>query len=60
MKINYLNYEIIIIDNNSTDDSVLFIENNYPKIIIKKLEKNFGFAHPNNLGAKIIALYFFT
>ena len=35
MSIDYSNYEIIVIDNNSTDDSILFLEKNYPKIIIK-------------------------
>ena len=53
MKIDYSNYEIIVIDNNSSDDSILFLEKNYSKIIIKKLEKNNGFAYPNNLGAKL-------
>ncbi|WP_316507055.1 glycosyltransferase family 2 protein [Nitrosopumilus sp.] len=53
LKIYYSNYEIIIIDNNSTDGSIEFLEKNYPHIILKKLEKNYGFAQPNNLGAKL-------
>lgn len=53
LKVNYTNFEIIIIDNNSTDGSVEFVKNNYSQIKIKKLEKNYGFAYPNNLGAKI-------
>jgi len=52
-KINYPNYEIILVDNNSTDDSIEFVKNTYPSIIIIKLEKNYGFAEPNNIGAKI-------
>jgi len=52
MKINYPNYEIIVVDNNSTDDSIEFVKNTYPSIIIIKLEKNYGFAEPNNIGAK--------
>jgi len=51
-KITYLNFEIILIDNNSTDNSVDFIKNKYPSTIIIKLEKNYGFAYPNNVGAK--------
>ena len=51
-KVNYSNFEIIIIDNNSTDGSIEFIENNYSKIKIKKLDKNYGFAYPNNIGVK--------
>ena len=53
MKENYKKIEIILIDNNSTDGSIEFIKNNYPSVVIKKLEKNYGFAEPNNIGAKI-------
>jgi len=52
MKIDYNNYEIILIDNNSTDDSVEFVKNKYSSIIIIKLDKNYGFAEPCNIGAK--------
>jgi len=51
-RIDYDNYEIILVDNNSTDDSIEFVKNTYPSIIIIKLEKNYGFAEPNNIGAK--------
>lgn len=51
-KINYKNFEIIVIDNNSIDGSIEYIENNYPKIKIKKLDKNYGFAYPNNIGVE--------
>jgi len=53
MNINYSNYEVILVDNNSQDDSIEFIRKFYPTIIIRKLEKNFGFAKPNNIGVKI-------
>jgi len=52
MKINYKNHEIIIVDNNSIDQSVEYVKNTYPSVIIIKLEKNYGFAEPNNIGAK--------
>jgi len=48
----YKNSEVIIVDNNSSDDSVVFIEKNYPQIQLIKLNKNFGFAIPNNIAAK--------
>jgi len=51
-KITYPNYEIILVDNNSSDDSIEFVKTNYPSTIIIKLEKNYGFAYPNNVGAK--------
>jgi len=53
LNVNYENIEIIVIDNNSSDGSIEFIAKNYPKVKIKKLEKNTGFAYPNNLAAKI-------
>lgn len=50
---NYKNYEIIIIDNNSIDESVEFVKSFDSKIQILELNKNFGFVIPNNMGAKI-------
>jgi len=53
MEINYSNFEVILVDNNSEDDSIEFVKNNFPSVIILKLSKNYGFAKPNNIGAKI-------
>jgi len=53
MQENYKKTEVILIDNNSTDGSIEFVKRNYPSVIIKKLEKNYGFAEPNNIGARI-------
>ena len=52
-KVEYDNFEIILVDNNSTDGTIEFISKNYPSITIIKLESNKGFAEPNNIGAKI-------
>lgn len=52
-KIEYDNFEVIIVDNNSTDNTIEFITENYPFIQILKLDSNKGFAEPNNLAAKI-------
>ena len=40
--------EIIIIDNNSSDDSVKFISNNFPKVKIHVHKKNYGFCKGYN------------
>jgi len=52
-KINYSNIEIILVDNNSSDSSIEFVEKNYSNVVIIKLNKNHGFAKPNNIAAKI-------
>ncbi|HUS51538.1 MAG TPA: glycosyltransferase family 2 protein, partial [Candidatus Paceibacterota bacterium] len=52
LKNNHKNYEIIIVDNNSIDGSVDFVRKNYSKIQIIELDKNYGYAKPNNIGAK--------
>lgn len=51
-KIAYLNFEIILVDNGSEDDSVEMAEKSFPKVLIVKSEKNLGFAGGNNLGLK--------
>ena len=54
----YANYEVIIADNGSTDDSITFIEQNYPRIELFRFEKNLGFAKGyNDALAKVKAPY---
>ena len=49
-----LNYEIILVDNASTDGSVEFFEREYKdKIIFIKNNKNLGFGRANNKGIEI-------
>ncbi len=54
-KLNYPKdkYEVIMMDNASSDDSVEFTRKNFSWIKILKLDKNYGFCKPNNEGAKI-------
>ena len=49
---SYKNFEIILVDNNSTDDSIDYVRKNFRNVKIIKLNKNFGFAEPSNIGAK--------
>ncbi len=51
---SFKDFEIIFVDNNSTDNSVEFILDNYSdeRIKIFRAEKNLGFAGGNNLGLK--------
>ena len=52
-----LDYEVIIVDNNSADDSLHMINTCFlsrsKKIRVIKAEENLGFARANNLGIKI-------
>ncbi|MEL4304535.1 glycosyltransferase family 2 protein [Methanococcoides sp. LMO-2] len=49
---NYQNYEIVFVDNASTDGSVDFIKENYPDTVIINNNKNLGFAEANNIGVQ--------
>lgn len=43
-------YSVIAVDNNSTDNTVGYIERNFPKIKLFKENKNLGFGQANNKG----------
>lgn len=44
--------DIYVVDNCSTDDTVAYIETNYPNVIIEKSQTNLGFAKANNVGMR--------
>ena len=48
-----INYEIIVVDNNSCDNSVNKIRENFPQVKIIQLSDNIGFGRANNQGIKI-------
>ena len=45
-------YEIIVVDNASADDSCAFIRSTYPQVILIQAQTNLGFARGCNLGIK--------
>jgi GT2 family glycosyltransferase len=45
-------YEIIVIDNNSSDNSTEMLKELYPDVLLISLKENVGFGKANNLGAK--------
>ena len=49
---SYQNFEIIIVDNASSDDSINHVHIDYPEVIIIKSLKNLGYAGGCNLGAR--------
>ncbi len=49
-KVTYSNANVIVIDNGSTDDSVVSIKEQYPETDIIEFPTNLGFAGGNNAG----------
>ena len=44
------NYNVLVVDNASTDETIAYIKKTYPKIHILPQNKNLGFGQANNLG----------
>jgi GT2 family glycosyltransferase len=49
----YSDFEVILVDNGSSDDSVDFVQENYPQIRLLQNEQNQGFAGPNNQAIRV-------
>lgn len=47
-----LEFEIIVVDNSSSDNSCTAIKSNFPKVLLIESDENLGFGKANNLGAK--------
>ncbi|MFA6271538.1 MAG: glycosyltransferase family 2 protein [Patescibacteria group bacterium] len=47
------NFEVIVIDNGSSDNSVFWIEQNHPNVTIIRNHSNLGFAQANNQGIRL-------
>jgi GT2 family glycosyltransferase len=45
----YDNFEVIVSDNGSADDSVSFLQNRFPQVKLIRLDKNYGFAKGYNI-----------
>ncbi|MDE1192585.1 MAG: glycosyltransferase family 2 protein [Arachidicoccus sp.] len=56
----YSNSETIVADNASTDDSVTYLQQNFPSVRIISLEKNFGFAEGYNQALKQVNADYFV
>ena len=48
----YDNYEILIIDNGSTNDSVAILQEKFPEVTLIKSKENLGFCEGNNVGIR--------
>ena len=47
------NFEVVVVDNNSSDDTVETVKSNFPDVVIIDNDKNLGFAAGNNKGFEI-------
>lgn len=51
-KVDYNHFNILVVDNGSTDDSVEYVTSTFPNVDILELNENLGFAAGNNAGFK--------
>lgn len=51
-KIDYPNFEVIVVDNASTDGSVERIKEKFPEAVLVQNPRNLGYAEGNNVGMK--------
>ena len=51
-KINFNNYEVIVVDNNSSDKTTEIIIEKYPLVNLIKNKKNHGYGRANNIGLR--------
>ncbi|MEM2293767.1 MAG: glycosyltransferase family 2 protein [Candidatus Bathyarchaeia archaeon] len=49
-RLTYPNYQIIVVDNGSTDESVARIREAFPDLTLIEIKENLGYAGGNNLG----------
>ena len=47
-------FEVLLIDNNSSDDSIFYVTKTFKDVKIISLDKNYGFAEAYNLGIKVV------
>lgn len=48
----YQDFEVLLVDNASSDDSVEFVQNTFPDVKLLQLPENFGFCGGNNQGIR--------
>lgn len=51
-KIDYKNFEVVVVDNGSIDDSVKVIRETFPEVTVLETGENLGFAGGNNVGIR--------
>lgn len=50
--IKTIDAEIIVVDNNSSDDSCIMVKNQFPNVVLIENTENYGFSKGNNIGVE--------
>lgn len=50
----YRDFQVLVVDNNSSDETVKFLRANYPDVAVFQNNRNFGFAKGNNQGIRLL------
>ena len=45
-------YDAFVVDNASTDDTLSILHTEYPKALVREMDKNLGFGQANNIGLR--------
>lgn len=51
LSLDYGNYEVIVVDNDSSDGSVQLLREEFPEVTVVRNDDNVGFSRGNNIGA---------
>ncbi|MDD5449332.1 MAG: glycosyltransferase family 2 protein [Candidatus Omnitrophica bacterium] len=51
---DYEDFNVVFVDNHSTDDSTAFVRENFPKVEVLQLDENYGFSKGTNIGIKYV------
>ncbi|WP_207532558.1 glycosyltransferase family 2 protein [Desertivirga arenae] len=60
LKTSYANSEIIVADNASSDDSITFLQSNFPSVKVVQNQENYGFAGGYNEALKLVEADYFV
>jgi len=52
-QVKEIEFEVIVVDNNSSDHSIVDLKEKFPEFRFEFLNTNFGFGHGNNIGVKL-------
>lgn len=60
MATTYPNFEVLVVDNASTDDSLAFLAAEYPTVRTLALDRNYGFTEGNNRALPVVQTPFYV